>query len=212
MPASAPFDRYADRYDRWFERHRVAYVSELLAVRTLLPVGACGLEIGVGSGRFAAPLGIAYGIDPSMEMLERARDRGISVVAGMAEALPFANSTFAAAAIITTICFVDDPHAMMREARRVLKPDGIVLIGFIDPASALGRGYLDRRVESVFYENARFFTPGEVAELLSASGFTSSTWVQTLSSTLAEHHEIEAASPGYGHGAFVVVRARCSGR
>jgi hypothetical protein len=33
----APFERYHQRYDDWFEQHRVAYVSELIAERALLP-------------------------------------------------------------------------------------------------------------------------------------------------------------------------------
>jgi hypothetical protein len=45
-----PFVRHHQRYDDWFERHHVAYLSELLAVRALLPWGGRGLEIGVGTG------------------------------------------------------------------------------------------------------------------------------------------------------------------
>lgn len=202
-----PFDVHAERYDQWFERHEKAYLSELLAVRSLLPVGGRGLEIGVGSGRFAAPLGIGYGVDPSTQMLERARNRGVTVVQGVAEALPFADSVFETATIITTICFVEDPEVMMREARRVLKPDGVLLIGFVDPTSALGRRYLQHRAENVFYQHARFYTPAEVAELLSTSGFRSPIWVQTLSSATEELQDIEAVLPGHGRGAFVVVRS-----
>jgi hypothetical protein len=51
-----PFDRHHRRYERWFERHPAAYASELLAVRTLVPLRGLGLEIGVGSGRFRRPV------------------------------------------------------------------------------------------------------------------------------------------------------------
>jgi len=46
-------------------------------VRVLLPWQGLGLEIGVGTGRFAAPLGIKVGVDPSMAMLAYAAERGV---------------------------------------------------------------------------------------------------------------------------------------
>ena len=81
-----PFIRHHRRYDDWFERHRAAYLSELLAVRTLLPWKGRGLEIGVGTGRFASPLGVEFGIDPAAEMLDYAEARGVRVVRAVAEA------------------------------------------------------------------------------------------------------------------------------
>ena len=52
MPRIEPFEAHAARYDAWFERHQAAYVSELLALRSFVPLSGRGLEIGVGSGRF----------------------------------------------------------------------------------------------------------------------------------------------------------------
>src|SRR6202011_4339241 len=63
--------------------------SELRAVRGLLPKDGVGMEIGVGSGRFAAPLGIRYGVDPSVKMRTLAQARGIEAVEGVAEKLPY---------------------------------------------------------------------------------------------------------------------------
>jgi hypothetical protein len=48
-------------------------------VRSLLPAGGYGVEIGVGTGRFAVSLGIAVGVEPSPAMAELARRRGIEV-------------------------------------------------------------------------------------------------------------------------------------
>lgn len=68
-PDTDPFDSHTDRYDTWFEHHPAIYESELNAIRQLLPPGfESGLEVGVGTGRFAAPLGIATGLEPSIKM------------------------------------------------------------------------------------------------------------------------------------------------
>ncbi len=109
MLRTAPFDTHSSRYEAWFDNHAAAYVSELLALRAFLPWTGVGIEIGVGSGRFAAPLGIRFGIDPSPRMLALAAARGIEVVGGVAEALPFAPGSFDHALVVTTICFVDSP-------------------------------------------------------------------------------------------------------
>lgn len=49
MPKIEPFERYAERYDAWFEVHRPVFESELRAIRALLPERGAGVEIGEGS-------------------------------------------------------------------------------------------------------------------------------------------------------------------
>ncbi len=75
------FDRNWEKYENWFERHKNAYSSELKALKKAKP-GGFGLEVGVGSGRFAFPLGVKMGIDPSKNMLKVAKERGIQVIQG----------------------------------------------------------------------------------------------------------------------------------
>jgi len=63
-------------FDEFSER---TYLSELKALKKVILEKKKGLEIGVGTGRFASPLGIEYGIDPSEKMLEIAKKRGVKV-------------------------------------------------------------------------------------------------------------------------------------
>ena len=207
MPRSAPFQQHHQRYDDWFERHAAAYYSELLAVRALLPWHGRGLSIGVGTGRFAAPLGVWLGIDPARAMLSYAARRGVTVVQGVAETLPFADASFDYILSVTTICVVEDARAMIAEAHRVLKRDGKLVIGFIDRGSTLGREYLEHQNRSAFYREASFFSADEVEQLLCATGFNKMLWVQTLVGRLSEVHAIEPLREGHGKAAFVVVRA-----
>jgi ubiquinone/menaquinone biosynthesis C-methylase UbiE len=207
MSRTVPFNTHHRRYEEWFTHHQVAYHSELLAIRTQVPWQGIGLEIGLGTGRFAAPLGVEVGVDPSREMLTYALERGISCVQGIAEALPFKDAIFDYALVVTTICFVDDPKATLTEARRVLKPGAPFVIGFIDRTSTLGQHYFVHQAENVFYREATFYTASEVGKLLTDAGFFNQTWGQVLLKPLNEIQEIEPIRTGRGQGAFVVVRA-----
>jgi hypothetical protein len=64
MPKISPFQRYTGQYKNLFSEHRWVYEDELRAVTTLLPESGRGLEVGVGTGRFAEPLGIKSGLKP----------------------------------------------------------------------------------------------------------------------------------------------------
>jgi len=158
MNPSAPFVSHHKRYDLWFERHPAAWQSELLAIRDLQPRQGLGLSIGVGSGRFAAPLGVQIGIDPASEMLAYAEKRGVTTVRAIAEALPFANDSFDYVLSVTTICFVDNVNTLLQEAKRILQPGGLLILGFIDRETKLGQQYLSHQAENVFYRDATFYS------------------------------------------------------
>lgn len=200
-----PFEQHADHYESWFQRHPAAYASELAAVRELWPAQADGLEIGVGAGHFAAPLGIGRGVEPAAAMRERAAARGIAVLDGVAEHLPYPDRRFDAALMVTAICFVDDPAQSVREMHRVLRPGGCAVIGFVDRASPLGQEYERKRNSSVFYRDAHFFSTADVAALLADVGFVALEYRQTL---FAHPDAMQVPDPvrtGTGEGAFVVV-------
>ncbi len=99
---------------------------------------------------------------------------------------------------------------MMTEARRVLKPDGELVIGFIDRTSTLGCHYLAHQAENLFYREATFYSADEVKQLLLDTGFSEPIWVQSLSKPLEEVRGIEPVHAGRGQGAFVVVKVRRS--
>jgi len=204
---NSPFESHTQRYEEWFDKHEAAYLSELLALRPFVPWTGRGLEIGVGTGRFAAPLGVREGMDPSPAMLAKAAARGIETVEGVGEDLPFPDESFDYLLLVATLSFLESPARMLAEARRVLRPGGKLVIGFIDRASELGRDYQARQADNVFYRDATFHTPQEVDALLHEAGFVIEAWGQTLSRPLPEIHEIEPLRPAHGQGGFVVVAA-----
>lgn len=82
MPNILPFEKHTDRYNAWFDKHPTVYKAELMAVKEMIPAGKSGLEIGTGTGRFAFPLGIRHGVEPSGRMREIAQKRGIKTFDG----------------------------------------------------------------------------------------------------------------------------------
>lgn len=205
---SGIFDKYYKRYDSWYDRNKFAYSGELEAVKKFLPQRGKGLEIGVGTGRFAVPLGIATGVDPSKKMLEIAKKRGINTILGYGEKLPFRDSTFDYVAIIITLCFVKDPPEVLREAGRVLKKNGKLILGIIDKDSFLGKYY--QKKKSIFYKEANLFGIKEVINLLKSAGFKYFSCYQTIFHLPKEMDFIEPPQEGFGRGGFVVIKGEKS--
>jgi SAM-dependent methyltransferase len=206
-----PFESDAQRYDEWFSKHAAVYQSEVNALREVIrpfSPGSRRVEIGTGTGRFSTPFGITEGVEPAAAMREIAKARGIRVVEGVGEKLPFDSDLYDLALLVTTICFVDDPLQCLREVSRVLKPGGQLIVGFVDRESSLGQHYERRVAESVFYRNARFFSVLDVDEMIARAGFVELQYRQTLFRTLAEIKTPEPVKIGYGEGGFVVVSAR----
>ena len=164
------------------------------------------LEVGVGTGRFAGPLGIGFGIDPSLKMLEVAHSRGINVVRGVAERLPFRDSAFDLVLMVTTICFIDDVEASFREARRVLRSGGRFLVGFIDSESLLGKR-LKAMKDNPFYAEATLYSVKEVVDYLERAGFSVHEFLQTIFGSPEDLSAPEPIKQGFGEGSFVVVCA-----
>ena len=202
MAKITPFEDFSEIYDDWFEKNNDKYAAELLALRCFIPANTQGLEVGVGSGKFADPLGIKIGVEPSPRMAEKARKLGIHVLPGIAEDLPIQSSTFDFVLMVTTICFVDDLKKSFEEAFRVLKKDGFIVIGFIDKESELGKLYRAHKDKSHFYKIAEFFSTQEVIACLSESKFGDFEIKQTIFSGDDPLH----IEDGFGTGSFVVIK------
>ena len=88
--------------------------------------------------------------------------------------------------MVTTICFLDDVEMGIKEAYRVIKNGGSLIVGFVDKRSTLGRLYLKHKNESVFYKQATFYSTGEVISFLEKAGFSKFSFVQTIFHSFAD--------------------------
>ena len=166
------FEEFAVDYDRWFDDHQDTYLAQKRMLGNTVPASARTLEIGVGSGRFAAPLQIAYGIDPSRSLVRMAKARGVEVVLGCGEHLPFRRESFDAILLMTVICFLDDMQGVLQETRAVLVPGGMVIIGFIERDGEIFQRYHLEPEKGRFLRHARFYTGNEVTRALLTAGFS----------------------------------------
>lgn len=200
------FNKRAEEYDRWFDDHRTWFLGEVAALKMAVPSTGTGLEVGVGSGRFAGELGIATGVEPAENMAAIAAQRGIRVMAGIAEELPFEAASFDFLLMVTVDCFLQNAAKAFAEAYRVLRPSGTIIIGMIDKASPLGQKYQELKNHDPFYRHAQFHEPGEITGELEMAGFCGFSYWQTLRN--AAEDPVEEPSTGYGEGGFVVIRAQ----
>lgn len=207
LAKTTSFDKEPAVYDSWYDRRKAEYESEIEAVRALVPSDGMGVEIGVGTGRFAAPLDVRIGVDPSIPMLLYAAKRDTIVVAGAAEALPFRDGMFDFALMVTTLCVVDDAKLSVAEAYRVIKRGGCFVLGFLDSASRFGKEYVRQCAHSPFCSGGRFHSAVEIDTALIEAGFKQFSYVQTLFRPLEESRKVEPYRQGYGDGLFVVARA-----
>jgi len=173
IPFRSVFEDHAVDYDRWFDEHGEVYAVQVKMLRTALPDHGIGLEIGVGSGRFAVPSGIRCGIDPSRGLIRIARQRGIEVVRGEGEHLPYRAGVFDYVLMMTVICFLDDAVAVFSEVNRVLRPGGMLIVGFIEKGGEIFRQYRHESVKGRFLQYATFRTVEEVTGFFSEAGFAS---------------------------------------
>ena len=141
------------------------------------------LDVGCGTGgnlTLLSKFGDAEGVDVSPEALDFCRQRGLqNVRLGAAEKLPYEDGTFDLVTALDVVEHIDDDVAGLREFRRVLKPDGRILLfvptfmflwGVQDDVSHHRRRYrlpeLRRAVETagfvverMTYANITFFLP-----------------------------------------------------
>ncbi len=200
------FEKNRERYENWFENYKAVYESELNMLKSVLPPFDRALEIGVGSGRFAYPLGIKEGVEPSEKMAEIARARGIKVYPGFAENLPLGDELFDLVLIAVTICFVNDPQKTLKEAHRILKKNGKIAVAIVDRNTPIGLEYLKKKERGEFYRNVNFFSTEELNGMLKNSNFEVKETYQTLfANSIDDIKEPQGFSKGYGEGGFVVV-------
>ncbi|MFN0010123.1 MAG: class I SAM-dependent methyltransferase [Phycisphaerales bacterium] len=155
------FDETAGDYDRmeaWLSLGSGRWYRRQALLRAGLASGMHVADVATGTGLVAGealsiigPGGRLVGIDPSVQMMRRARERlGIETVVGTAEALPFADATFDFVSVGYALRHVEDLSSALAEFRRVLRPGGrVCILEITRPGTRIGRGLLRAYLGSV---------------------------------------------------------------
>lgn len=143
MPAV--YDKLVSGYDRAFKPLDAIGLTRLRReTLALLPVAGTILEVGAGTGanfEHYPQCRSAIASEFSIKMLEIAAGKtsSIRLVQANAELLPFPANHFDAAFATLVFCSIPDPAMAFAELRRVVKPDGrIILLEHVRPDGILG--------------------------------------------------------------------------
>ncbi|MFC1903653.1 class I SAM-dependent methyltransferase [Chloroflexota bacterium] len=205
------FDNLAAEYDAWFEGEgkRIFDIEVKAFQEMLISLPKPWLEVGVGSGRFAQALGIETGIDPSIRLLELAKSRGVTGYLASGEDEFFDEGSLGTVFLIVTLCFVASPLVVLREAHRILKEGGKIVLGLVLRESPWGQFYLGKKKKGHrFYKYATFYSYQEVAEFLKGAGFTIEKVLSTLFQRPGEVADMESPREQYSPEAgFTIIVA-----
>jgi SAM-dependent methyltransferase len=194
------FDELAKEYDAWFDLEgKLIFFIEAQAFRSLLSfLPKPWLEIGVGSGRFAQALGIETGIDTSPKLVRIARKRGINAFVSHGERRLFDEESFGTVFLIVTLCFLDSPVEVLKEAKRILVLGGKIVLGLVLKESPWGQFYQQKKDRGHrFYRYATFYSYDEVSKLLVKAGFVTERVISTLFQSPERVRRIEEPKEGH---------------
>lgn len=132
---------YTADYYQW---HR--YPGYWADVTHHFPPNAELLDIGCGIGWLAEFFRAYTGIDGSVDAVRIATELGRNVIEGnIEESLPFADESFDAIIMKDVLEHIADPGALVAEALRVLRPDGVVFASSPDAQRWVWDDYTHRR-------------------------------------------------------------------
>lgn len=156
----AAWDTLAPRFDQYITPRNLSFGDQVLQRVDLRP-GVRFLDVACGTGAFAVPAGrrgadvTAVDLSPAMidQLTRRARAAGLENINGRVMdglALEFADDTFDVTASLNGISLFPDLDRGLREAVRVTKPGGQVLIaGFAAPQRAEFLGFFLGAMQAV---------------------------------------------------------------
>jgi ubiquinone/menaquinone biosynthesis C-methylase UbiE len=227
------FDVYAEKYDSWFLKNMKVLESEVALLAHFLKKPGHTLSVGCGSGLFEMLLQRDYGIvikegiDPSQEMAEIARNRGLKIRIGLAESMNYPQNEFDTVLFNGSPSYIKNLKQAFTEAYRILKPGGYIVVLDVPKESSyallynlakvlktwdhpLLRGVVPQNPYPIeFVGEANWRTTQEKIKLLEDVGFKNLKYAQTLTRhPLYSNIEKEEPVEGYDKGDYVAIRGQ----
>lgn len=185
---TAPVQRRRDWFHRWIlDRIIDPYAhSRAQVTREMLPTGERILDVGCWGGESACEFGAfdkfkeVHGVDIIEQSVRRAESRGLKarLVDLNRDPFPYDSGFFDCVTLLAVLEHVLDPYLLLREAHRVLRPNGILIIAVPNVASFSNRArLLFGRIPVTSLDpgwdggHLHYFTPAALRQLLLEMGF-----------------------------------------
>ena len=225
------FDGYADKYDEWFMKNDKLFTSELRLFEKVLGdiQGKKLLSVGCGSGLFESYIDSSNieGIEPSEDMAEIARKRGINVIKiGLIEDVDLPEEKYDIIYFNGSSSYMEDLSAVYGNCLRALKANGRLILLDVPKESAFGfmyllgkslntydHEYLNGAMPKLPYPLALassgvWHTTEEKIYVLKELGISRFSYYQTLvKNPLYTNEEPEEVIEGYKSGGYVAIIA-----
>lgn len=224
------FDKYAGKYDSWFLENKNVLYSEVKLVAHFLKDAGQILSIGCGSGLFEMILKnefgitIENGVEPSKDMADIARQRGMTVQVSSAEQPQGEAESYDTILYNGSPSYITDLDKALRNSYHALRKGGKVILIDIPKESSYGilynlakstgtwdhpllNGIYPRDPYPIeFVNQANWRTTDEKIARMKQAGFTDLEFAQTLMKhPVYSNNETEEPIPGYDSGDYVAI-------
>ncbi len=133
------------------------------------------LDVGCATGFFmeiAQQKGFdVSGVELSSFAVQKGREKGLSIIQGTLESDDFKKESFDVVTMCDVLEHVTDPKGFLSEAKRILRPGGILLINTPNAESFVARVFGKKWHLIVPPEHVHYFSPRNLGSFLAQNGF-----------------------------------------
>ncbi|WP_340101321.1 class I SAM-dependent methyltransferase [Salinibaculum salinum] len=162
------FDRFARLYDAVMPAAKRSKLRAALA-RAKRPVERV-VDVGGGPGRAvrAIDADCRVVVDPARGMLVQARTHDIEAVCADGSQLPIRTASVDAVVVSDALHHIADQRGVLQEAKRVMRPGGVLVIREFDPTTLRGRALVV--AEQFWGFDSTFYSPTALRAEIDAVG------------------------------------------
>lgn len=224
------FDKYAEKYDSWFLENKNVLYSEVKLVAHFLRDNERILSIGCGSGLFEMILKKEYsisineGVEPSKDMADIARKRGLNVTISSAEEHICEDGIYDTILFNGCPSYISNLEKALQNSFNALREGGRIILIDVPKESSYGLLYNLAKsagtwghplLEGIYprdpypielVNQANWRTTEEKIRLMKQAGFIDLEYAQTLTKhPIYSNNIVEDPISGYDSGDYVAI-------